>query len=80
VTTTVEWISGLSTPVSWRSRGQATYPQLLHHALGHDHFIMRDLAERARSGRWVASIRPEDFPMDAVGSGKASAAGCGVSH
>jgi integrase len=39
------------------------------------HF-MRDLAERARSGRWLASIRPEDFPLGAVGSGKALEAGC----
>jgi hypothetical protein len=39
------------------------------------HF-MRDLAERARSGRWLASIRPEDFPMGAIGSGKEPVAGC----
>jgi integrase len=39
------------------------------------HF-MRDLAERARSGRWLTSIRPEDFPVGAVGSGKEPAAGC----
>jgi integrase len=39
------------------------------------HF-MRDLAERARSGRWVPSIGPEDFPTAAIGSDKAPEAVC----
>ena len=30
------WISGLPTLRSWGTLRQATYPQLLHHALGHD--------------------------------------------
>jgi integrase len=39
------------------------------------HFL-RDLAERARSGRWAVTIRPEDFPVGAVGKGKTRDAGC----
>jgi hypothetical protein len=30
------WVSGLPTLRSWGTLRQATYPQLLHHAMGHD--------------------------------------------
>ncbi|HME24451.1 MAG TPA: DUF6538 domain-containing protein [Acetobacteraceae bacterium] len=39
------------------------------------HFL-DDLAERARSGRWVSTIRPEQFPEGAVGKAKWADATC----
>jgi integrase len=39
--------------------------------------FVRDLEERARSGRWVSTVSPTDFPTGAIGLGTSKAtAGC----
>jgi hypothetical protein len=50
------WIAGLPTPDSWRSRRQATYPQLLHYHPGRDPSRALECRKRI-GGEGSASLR-----------------------
>ena len=54
---TALWITGLPTPDSRRSLRQASYPQQLHHVLGHDHPCRSGQSQHPQEERGLAEKR-----------------------
>ncbi|TSD82901.1 ISNCY family transposase [Mycobacterium sp. KBS0706] len=58
------WISSPPVPDSWRSLRRATYPQLLHHLVGHNHRRLGRRSGRAvpdEEREWVARLYRERY-------------------